>query len=193
MGHSKIKGVFLANPDGFRIRYVFGAGRREQYERVLDLCPELICRDNLQKHRDFLRETEVMIATWEMPRLSEAEIAEYFPNLKLLIYVAGSVQKFARSYLHRGVRIASAWGVMSIPVAEWTVSAIIHANKGFYRSLAVYQEKEYDEAHWQILKEFPGTYHTKVGILGAGMIGSRVIEMLREYDAEVMVFDPFLS
>lgn len=44
MGHSKIKGVFLANPDGFRIRYVFGAGRREQYERVLDLCPELICR-----------------------------------------------------------------------------------------------------------------------------------------------------
>lgn len=193
MGHSKIKGVFLASPDGFRIRYVFGAGRREQYEKVLDLCPELICRDNLQKHRDFLRETEVMIATWEMPRLSEAELAEYFPNLKLLIYVAGSVQKFARSYLHRGVRIASAWGVMSIPVAEWTVSAIIHANKGFYRSLAVYQEKEYDEAHWQILKEFPGTYHTKVGILGAGMIGSRVIEMLREYDAEVMVFDPFLS
>ena len=65
---------------------------------------------NLQKHRGYLRETEVMIATWEMPRLSEAELAEYFPNLKLLIYVAGSVQKFARSYLHRGVRIASAWG-----------------------------------------------------------------------------------
>ena len=43
MGHSKIKGVFLAAPDGFRIRYVFGAGRREQYEKVLDLCPELIC------------------------------------------------------------------------------------------------------------------------------------------------------
>lgn len=193
MGNRKIKGVFLANPDGFRIGYVFGSGRRKRYEETLDLCPDLICRENLEKHRAFLRETEVMIATWEMPRLTEEEIEQYFPKLKLLLYVAGSVQKFARAYLQRGVRVASAWGVMSIPVAEWTVSAIIHANKGFYQSLAIYKQKPYEEAHWRILTGFPGTYHTKVGILGAGMIGSRVIEMLQAYDTEVMVFDPFLS
>ena len=32
----------------------------------------------------------------------------------------------------------------------------------------------------------------KVGIIGAGMIGKLVINMLKSYDLEVLVFDPFL-
>lgn len=189
----KIKGVFLANPDGFRIRYVFAKGRRERFEQLLDMLPELVCRENLEEHRDFLQETQVIVATWEIPLLTREEIAAYFPKLKLVIYAAGSVQKFARPYLEQGVRVVSAWGAMSIPVAEFTVGEIIHANKGFYRSLALYKELSYNAAHWKILQEYPGTYHTKVGILGAGMIGSLVIRMLRQYSAEIMVFDPFLS
>ena len=190
---AKLKGVFLANPEGFRIRYVFAKGRRERFEELLDMHPELIFQGNLEKYRDFLRETQVIVATWEIPLLTKEEIAEYFPNLKLLIYAAGSVQRFARPYLELGVRIVSAWGAMSVPVAEFTVGEIIHANKGFYRSLALYKELSYDASHWKILKEYPGTYHTKVGILGAGMIGSLVIKMLQQYSVELMVYDPFLS
>ena len=33
----------------------------------------------------------------------------------------------------------------------------------------------------------------KVGILGAGMIGSRVLEMLKAYDLETLAYDPFAS
>ena len=194
MKNTKAKGFFLAAPDGFRIEYVFAKGRRALYEETLDMCPDLICRENLEEHRDFLKEAEVAVCTWERPILTEEEIAEYLPNLKLLVYVAGSVQLFAKPYLARGVRITSAWGVMNKSVAEFTVGEIIHANKGFYRSLALYKQNGYDAAHWDILKHYPGTYHTKVGILGAGMIGSEVIRMLKAaYDAEIMVFDPFLS
>ncbi|MBQ7064463.1 MAG: hypothetical protein IJM90_06220 [Firmicutes bacterium] len=193
MDCKKKKGIFLAGPDTFRIDYIFAKGRRKQYEEVLDMCPDLIHEGNLEEHRDFLRQTEVIVCTWERPILTAEQIAEYLPDLKLLIYVAGSVQTFARPYLERGVRVVSAWGVMCKPVAEFAVGEIIHANKGFYRSLSLYRELGYDAAHWDILKKYPGTYHTKVGILGAGMIGSEVIRMLKAcYDVELMVFDPFL-
>ena len=190
----RVKGFFLAEPDSSRIGYVFAKGRKEQFEEVLDMCPEWICRGNLEKNRIFLAEAEVAVCTWERPILTRDEIAEYMPNLKLLVYVAGSVQTFARPYLELGVHIVSAWGVMNKSVAEFTVGEIIHSNKGFYRSLALYKEKGYPAAHWEILKSYPGTYHTKVGILGAGMIGSEVIRMLQGwYDTDIMVFDPFLS
>ena len=193
MNGQRYKGVFLANPDGFRIRYVFAKGRREQFEEILDMPPQLICRENLEQNRGLLRDVQVIIGTWEMPALTSEEIRTYFPSLKLLLYVAGSVQRFARPYLENGVRVVSAWGAMSVPVAEFTVGEIIHANKGFYRSLGLYKEMSWNDAHWKILLEYPGTYHTKVGILGAGMIGSLVIRMLRQYEAEIMVYDPFLS
>lgn len=189
----KKKAVFLAKRDGFRIRYVFAKGRRERFEALLDFCPDLIDKENLQEHKNFLRDTRIIVATWEIPQLTAEEIEQYFPNLELLIYVAGSVQHFARPYLERGVRVVSAWGAMSIPVAEFTVGEIIHANKGFYRSLALYKQLSWNDAHWKILTEYPGTYHTKVGILGAGMIGSLVIRMLRQYSVQLMVYDPFLT
>ncbi len=39
---------------------------------------------------------------------------------------------------------------------------------------------------------YPGNYGVKVGIVGAGMIGKLVIQKLKAYDLEVLVFDPFL-
>jgi phosphoglycerate dehydrogenase-like enzyme len=40
--------------------------------------------------------------------------------------------------------------------------------------------------------KMPGNYNTKVGIIGAGMIGKMVIDMLKAYKLDVLVFDPFL-
>ena len=40
---------------------------------------------------------------------------------------------------------------------------------------------------------YPGNYDVKVGLIGCGMIGSMVAEMLKNFKLEVLVFDPFLS
>ncbi len=67
-----------------------------------------------------------------MPALAEEEIARFFPKLKAVFYAAGTVQGFARPFLNRGIRIFSAWGANAVPVAEFTVSQILLANKGFF-------------------------------------------------------------
>ncbi len=137
-------------------------------------------------------DVEYIFSTWGMAQFNESEIKRYFPSLKCVFYGAGSVQYFARPFLNCGVRVFSAWGANAIPVAEYTVSQIILANKGFFKLQNLYRERGRAEA-LEVVNKYPGNFRTKVGILGCGMIGSMIIEMLESFDFEILVYDPFLS
>lgn len=127
-----------------------------------------------------------------MPAFSEEEIRACFPKLECVFYAAGTVQMFARPFLACGVRVFSAWAANAVPVAEYTVAQIVLANKGFYQNQLWYKRGDHKraDAHFH---GHTGNYRMKVGLIGAGMIGSMVAERMKTYSAEVMVFDPFLS
>jgi phosphoglycerate dehydrogenase-like enzyme len=188
-----MKGCFVAVENSERIFYVFGGNRKEYFQDQLEICSETINRSNLERNKNFLKETEVMMCSWDMEIFNGEEIDKYFPNLKLVLYAAGSVQRFARPFLERGIKVVSSWGAMSIPVAEFTVGQIIHANKGLYMAMAKYKTESWEDSRALSTMSLPGTYDTKVGILGAGMIGSLVIKMLKNYSVDIMVYDPFMS
>lgn len=188
-----MKGCFVSKEESDRLFYVYGGGRRELFNRELELLPQVIHRNNLDENIEFLKDIEVILCTWDMEILTKEEIGHYFPSLKILFYAAGSVQYFGRPFLERGIQLVSAWGAMAIPVAEFTIGQIIQANKGFYLAMSLYKNGHYEGGKSFSTMEFPGTYHTKVGILGAGMIGSLVISMLKSYSVEIMVYDPFMS
>lgn len=134
------------------------------------------------------KDTECIFSTWGMPALSENEIKTYFPSLKAVFYGAGSVQQFARPFLNCGVKIFSAWAANAVPVAEYTVAQIVLANKGFFKTMRYTDRTQASK----IFHCHPGNYDVKVGIIGAGMIGKLVINMLKAYNLQVLVFDPFL-
>jgi phosphoglycerate dehydrogenase-like enzyme len=168
-------------------------GRRERFEAELEVLPGFVTEKNLDQNRDFLRETEVIITTWNMLPLTREEIGRYFPRLRLVLYGAASVQYFARPFLERGVKIVSSGGAMAVPVMEYTVSLILLANKGFFPSLSKYKTGGYAAAHRMAEQEYPGSYETRVGLLGAGMIGSAVAKRLALSNVDVLVFDPFMD
>lgn len=147
------------------------------------------CKDDLLKTPDVFKDTEYIFSTWGMTKLTEEEIRSYFPNLKAVFYGAGTVQSFARPFLNCGVKVFSAWAANAVPVAEYTVAQIILANKGFFKTMR-FSDKAVTK---DILKNYFGNYNAKVGIIGAGMIGKLVIQKLKAYNLEVLVFDPFLS
>jgi len=134
------------------------------------------------------KDTEYIFSTWGMPEFTEDEIKKYLPNLKAIFYAAGTVQKFARPFLNCGVKIFSAWAANAVPVAEFTVAQITLANKGFFKTMRFTDKTE----SRKIFKNYPGNFNVKIGIIGAGMIGKLVINMLKAYRLEVLVFDPFL-
>ncbi len=174
----------------FNIDAVYSAEMQKKLASELNFLPPLKSVDELEARKNDLQTVDYIFSTWGMLPLTKEQIETYLPNLKAVFYAAGTVQYFARPFLELGISVHSAWRANGIPVAEVTVSQIILANKGFFRrrvrarEMWTSNDPEY---------KFPGNYGTKIGILGAGMIGSRVIELLRPYNFEVLVYDPFLS
>ncbi len=180
----------LPNHVSSRLDYVFGGGRKDVISKDVEMLDAVIDGTNLDEHKDFLKEIEVMFATWGMVDFTEEQIKEYFPNLKVVFYAAGSVQKFVRPFLACGVKVISAWQAMCVPVAEFTVASIVLLNKGVFLSMQDYYRdgKPFVQSKERCQSNFPGTYETKVGILGAGAIGAKTIEMLKAYNVKVMVY-----
>lgn len=152
---------------------------------------ERIDRDSIEKYSDFLSDCEAAFSTWGMIKFTEEEIKKYFPKLKFLFYSAGTVQYFAEPFLRCGVRVFSAFAANAVPVAEYTVSQITLALKGYFQSAKRYKScLPYSLLH---SRKCIGAFRAKVGLAGLGTIGSLVAERLKNYDVEVLAYDPFVT
>ena len=187
-------GCFVNRGGDAGINRVYGHGRWEEVARRLTLPDAVISRENLEERREFLREVELIMTTWGMEEFDRRTIREYFPNLKAVLYGAGSVRYFAQPFLECGVKVYSAWNEMAICVAEFTMSVILLANKGFFNAERLYRTIGYAEGQRLNNTLYPGNYEkTPIGIIGAGSIGRKTIELLRPFDVEVWVYDKFMS
>ena len=173
----------------FNVAAVYSKELQEKLASELTFLAPIKHESELEARKEELKNVDFIFSTWGMLALTKEQIKEYFPNLKSIFYAAGTVQAFARPFLELGVSVHSAWRANGVPVAEVTVSQIILANKGFFRR-HVHSREQWNNHDPE--RRFPGNYGTKIGLLGAGMIGSRVIELLRPYELDIMVFDPFM-
>jgi phosphoglycerate dehydrogenase-like enzyme len=188
-----MKGCFVSKDGSDRLSYVYKMGRCELFGKELEILGGIVTEKNLNEHKGFLREAEVIITTWNFIPFTDAQIAEYFPKLRLVLYGAGSVQGFARPFLNRGIRVVSGWAAMAIPVAEFASSLVLLANKGFFQALLKYKNEGYKASKDMCSNIYPGNFEAKAGILGVGMIGSKVAERLKQSNLEVLAYDPYLS
>ncbi|MEY9836659.1 hydroxyacid dehydrogenase [Streptacidiphilus sp. EB103A] len=135
---------------------------------------------------------EVLFASWGCPPLDE-ELLAAAPRLQALVYAAGSVKGIVtESSRRRGVQVSTAAWANALPVAEYTVAAVLFANK---QILAVREEfRRVRGTHdWRGQLGHIGNYRRTIGIVGASRIGRRVIELLHPYDLDLVVHDPFLA
>ena len=187
----KPKAIFMAPREA-----IFNAYKGETLARMeeeLELLPGYYTEDALRDggaHPE-LRDVVYAFSTWGMPSLTGEEISSLLPGLQAVFYAAGSVQAFARPFIKRGVKVFSAWAANGVPVAEVTAAYIVLANKGFFQTLHRGGGPAWTEHDFG--GPYPGNYGAKVGLIGAGMIGTLVAERLRAYRLHVKVFDPFLS
>jgi len=187
------KAVFFMNGKSQAFQKVYSQRILDRMKTMVDIDSDImIGTNNLDEYSKLLKEAEVGFSTWGMPQFTEEQIQKYMPNLKAVFYAAGSVQKFARPFLNNGIKVISAWAANAVPVAEFAFAQIVLANKGFFQGAAK-TKWEYSEGN-KFVQSFPGNYNISVGILGAGMIGTMVIERLKTCNnIDIMVFDPFLS
>ncbi|MFD5081587.1 hydroxyacid dehydrogenase [Kitasatospora sp. NPDC058406] len=160
---------------------------------LADLDPALVLDDfTTPEAATALAGAEVIVSGWGCPPIDEAVLAAA-PRLRAVIHAAGSVKHhITDACWHRGIQVTSAAWANALPVAEYTVAAVLHANKQLLRIREDYRTRRapYD---WQAAYADAGNYRRTVGIVGASRIGRRVLELLRPHDLDLLLHDPYVE
>ena len=170
-------------------------------DAIVELRPDVVIngvytKETLVTSQQMLRTVDCVFSTWDMPVYCTEEIQRLFPNLKAIFYAAGTTKYFVLPFLQQGIRVFSSAKVNGIPVAEFVVAQIVLANKGYFQSCRAYQPVLWWRNFWRARRKAEsksGNYHSRIGVVGCGFVGSAVIRLLKSYELEVVVYDPYLS
>jgi phosphoglycerate dehydrogenase-like enzyme len=134
-----------------------------------------------------LADCRVGIGSWRSPFPGPA-LLEACPKLELWEHTAGSVKHLFGPHLEgRRLTIASCKPALADVVAEMTLGEIILGLRGVFGNAAA--NRHGVTGHPADLKVLFGS---AIGIVGASLIGRRVIDLLRPFGCDVLVYDPYL-
>tara|TARA_B110000263_G_scaffold238761_1_gene240309 strand:- start:33 stop:1094 length:1062 start_codon:yes stop_codon:yes gene_type:complete len=183
------RAAFLCDsPD--KVERVYGQGRREAVAGIVELYPQIITSQNFAEHAAVLPELDAVFSTWGMPLLAAEQLAK-MAELKAVFYAAGSVKGFAAPLLQHGLVLCSGWGANAVPVAEFTLAQVLLSCKGYFRNTRDCNVRETRRDN-QVFGG-PGVFGEVVGLVGLGMVGRAVAELLRTFELQVLAYDPYVD
>jgi phosphoglycerate dehydrogenase-like enzyme len=169
---------------------VLDGEQRARLDAVADVVdPVPLSRFDDDRAAGVLAGCDVLLAHWGCPPLDAAALA-LAPRLRLLAYAGGTVRSIVSDALwERGVTVTTAAEANAVPVAEFTLSTILLANKGAFAA-----RERLRGTDLRIRRPRPvGNVGKRVGLIGASRVGRRVIALLEPFDLEIVVADPHLS
>lgn len=135
---------------------------------------------------------DVAVTGWKSPQFGE-ELLAAADGLRLIAHVGGSVREIVTPQVfRRGIRVVNAGHAMVNAVAEFTLLQIL----SFLRKQGQMPREMPAVGEWQPLREgLMGSELAgqRVGIVGVGQIGRRVISLVKVFGVRVAVYDPCLS
>lgn len=160
--------------------------------RVCQLLSEEPFRDldSLSAH---IAHVEILITSWGSPRIDQHFI-DAAPRLRLIAHLAGSVKGFIDDAAWRkGIQIVNAVAANAVPVAEYTIAAILFANKRVFQINDFYTKYKENRAPWTNEAPDAGNYNKTVGIIGASHVGQIVIDHISRFDFKILLYDPYMT
>ncbi|EIM24643.1 hydroxyacid dehydrogenase [Microvirga lotononidis] len=142
---------------------------------------------------EILRQTEILVTGWGCPAIGR-DILELAPNLRLIAHAAGTVKGFlSADVIEAGIAVTHAAEANAVPVAEFTLAAILFANKQVFRFRDIYCADRNRSRTFPMTAQPLGNFHRTIGIVGASRIGRRVIELLKPFAFRVLLHDPYVD
>ncbi|MFF1832018.1 hydroxyacid dehydrogenase [Paenarthrobacter sp. NPDC058040] len=138
-----------------------------------------------------LRDVELLITGWGAPVI-DAAVLDKLPELRCIVHAAGTVKTFLSPEVYeRGIQVSSSASANAVPVAEFTFAAIV---MGLKRARRFSEQLRLTGAS-RNTAGFPaiGTNGVTIGLVGASRVGRLVINLLKNLDARVLVYDPYLD
>ncbi|MBM6614738.1 hydroxyacid dehydrogenase [Desemzia sp. RIT804] len=143
------------------------------------------------EHPELLQEVELIFSGWGAPVFDEYFL-ELTPNLKAIFYAAGTMKSLLTDAVwKRNITVTTANIANAIPVAEFTLSQILFALKnGWELREQVRQDRTYQFGAFTFVF---GNYNRNIGLISLSQVGRKVLEYLKPFDVNVLVYDPFVS
>lgn len=138
-----------------------------------------------------LSEAEFLLSGWGCPPV-DAAVLDRAPRLRAVLHAAGTVKgHLSPDCWDRGLRVSSAAVANALPVAEFTVAAILWSGK----DVLGFRDRYRADRTFTPGTLYPavGNFRRRVGVVGASHIGRRVIELLRPFDLDIALADPYAS
>ncbi|MET8869348.1 hydroxyacid dehydrogenase [Nonomuraea sp. NPDC004580] len=183
--------LLVMDPATYRLQF----GQRQLHRlRGLAELGDPICTDDLDTSsaRRRLRESEVLLTSWGCPPLTTERLADA-PRLRAVFHCAGTVRPFVTEEVwRRGIVVTSAADANAIPVAEFTLAAVIFAGKKAPFLAQDAREHRDDWSYAARRGELTNRGRT-VGVVGFSRVGRRVVRSLRGLEMDVLVADPYAA
>ena len=159
--------------------------------RILDSEP--LQRLDDARAAELLAEADILVSGWGCP-LIDARVLATAPRLRLIAHAAGTIRGLVTpAVFARGIAVTNAADANAVPVAEYTLAAILLANKRVLEFAQTYRRERRHIHPSHCAEPSVGNWQKTIGIVGASRIGRRVIELLKPFDMIVLVCDPYLS
>lgn len=182
-----------------KIVFIQGANSRRRMFTPEDMAKlhalgEVITRDaevnpTPEDARQLLVDADIVVTSWGCPQLTCA-MTQDSPNLGLVVHAGGTVKPIFHSELfEKGIRIAANARVLGVGVAETTLGLTIASLKNLWQVSKDVANGGWDE-HYGEIREL---YNLKIGVVGAGYAGRHYMKLLRNFDVEVLLYDPYVD
>lgn len=187
----------FAMPPGLP-RQMFAPEDLRRLAAVVDIDLDATITDYAEADPALLAGLDILVTGWGAPRV-DAEALARMPQLTAICHTAGTVKATAAPEVwERGITVTNAATANAVPVAEYTLAMILLAGKQILQSARSYREVRPAAFLREQGPNGPGSdrignYGRTVGIIGASMIGRMVIERLRDYAFDVLLYDPYVD
>lgn len=161
---------------------------RARLDLVADVDHGLVVTDFAEpRARAALLGAEVLLTGWGCPLL-DAAVLDSAPGLRAVVHAAGSVKHhLGDDFWRRDLIASSAAEANAVPVAQFTVAALLLSGKRVFRMARCYADAGSQDA--TTVPEF-GNADRTVGVIGASRIGRRVLAMLGGHGYRLLLADP---
>ncbi|MGN6425642.1 MAG: hydroxyacid dehydrogenase [Leifsonia sp.] len=138
-----------------------------------------------------LATVEVLLTGWGAPPL-DAERLDRMPRLRAMLHCAGSVRsQVTPEFWERGIRATSVAEANAVPVAEFTLAAIIFAGK---KAPFIAADPEVRRDHGLQISRFGelSNLERTIGVVGFSRVGRRVVDLVQQLEGVTcLVSDPY--
>lgn len=142
-----------------------------------------------ERAKELIKDAHIVITSWGCPQIDK-EILDTAPNVELVAHAAGSVKGIVSDELwDRGIRVTGSAKAIGIGVAETALGLTIASLKNMWQL-----SENTSKGEWNLGKDkVREVYGVNIGVIGAGRAGSHYIELMKNFDVNILLYDPVLT